>query len=93
MMQVFCSPNKQEIAHLGQIMHAATYAHAEFRPIVENELPKNESEVYSFLYGGGWPCGVMKYWCNSGLQAANSHLYNVAKNEFAAYPEFIRNQF
>jgi HAD hydrolase, family IA, variant 1 len=93
MMQVFCSPNKQEIAHLGQIMHAATYAHAEFRPIVENELPKNESEVYSFLYGGGWPCGVMKYWCNSGLQATNSHLYNVAKNEFAAYPEFIRNQF
>ena len=93
MMQVFCSPNKQEIAHLGQITHAATYAHAEFRPIVETELPKNSSEVYSFLYGGGWPCGVMKYWYNSGLQTVNPHLYHLAKQEFAAYPEFIRNQF
>ena len=35
----------------------------------------------------------MKYWCNSGLQTVNPHLYNVAKQEFATYPEFIRNQF
>lgn len=88
-LQVFRTPNRQEIQILGRIQHSTSYDHRKFNALISAELPKKSRDIGFYLYRGGWPCGVMSYWRNNKSKI-KKHLYAEAGRHFSGYPELIR---